>query len=118
MEIHPEIPESALPQEREARLHPWLITLFAIATGLVVANIYYAQPLIAVIGADLRLHPALAGLIVALTQLGYGAGLLFVVPLSDRLENRRLVVAALCVVVLGLFAVGLARSLPLFLAAS
>jgi predicted MFS family arabinose efflux permease len=83
-----------------------------------VANIYYAQPLIALIGADLDLRPALAGLIVALTQLGYGVGLLFVVPLSDRFENRRLVVTALCAVVLGLVAVGLAPSLPLFLVAS
>jgi predicted MFS family arabinose efflux permease len=53
-----------------------------------------------------------------LTQLGYGAGLLFVVPLSDRFENRRLVVLALSGVVLGLLGIALSDSMLTFLIAS
>ena len=53
--------------------------LFAAACGFIVANIYYAQPLIAPIAAELGLPPRSAGLIVTLTQLGYGAGLLLIV---------------------------------------
>lgn len=99
-------------------LHPLLIAVFATACGLAVANIYYAQPLIALIAPELNLHAGLAGLIVALTQLGYGAGLLFVVPLSDRFENRRLVVLALGGVVLGLLGITLSDSMLTFLVAS
>lgn len=63
----------------------------AVACGAMVANIYYAQPLVAPIAAELRLSAGAAGLIVTLTQLGYAAGLLLAVPLADRLENRRLI---------------------------
>src|SRR3981081_1726623 len=62
---------------------PLQVGIFAAASGLAVANIYYSQPLIGLIAPALGLPPGLAGLIVALIQLGYGAGLLFVVPLSD-----------------------------------
>jgi predicted MFS family arabinose efflux permease len=99
-------------------LHPALVAMFAAACGLAVANIYYAQPLIALIAPDLGLHAGLAGLIVALTQLGYAAGLLFVVPLSDRFENRRLIAVALGGVVAGLIGVALSDSMLTFLAAS
>jgi len=103
---------------RETALHPALIAVFAAACGLVVANIYYAQPLIGLIASELGLHAGLAGLIVALTQLGYGAGLLFVVPLSDRFENRRLIVLALGGVVLGLIGIALSDSMLTFLMGS
>src|SRR3984893_1438951 len=94
------------------------VATFAAACGLAVASIYYAQPLVGVIAPDLGLPPGLAGLIVALTQLGYGAGLLFLVPLSDVLENRRLVIRALSAVTLGLLAIALSSSAVTLLAAS
>lgn len=68
-----------------------LVVVMAIATGVAVANDYYAQPLLATIGRDLRLPTAVAGLVVTLAQLGYAAGLLFLLPLGDLLERRRLV---------------------------
>ena len=78
-----------------AGLTPLLTLVFAVACGLCVANIYYAQPLIGPIADTLQLRPGLAGLIMTLTQLGYGAGLLLLVPLADVVENRRLVGIAL-----------------------
>ena len=69
----------------------WLTLLLAVACGLIVANLYYAQPLIGPIAADLGLSPRAAGLIMTVTQLGYCAGLLLIVPLGDLVENRRLV---------------------------
>lgn len=69
--------------------------LLAAAAGIIVANLYYAQPLVGPIGAALGMPPAAAGLIVTLTQIGYCLGLLFIVPLGDLLENRRLIVAGL-----------------------
>jgi predicted MFS family arabinose efflux permease len=94
------------------------VAVFATACGLVVANLYYSQPLLGLIAPALGLRAGLAGLIVALTQLGYGAGLLFLVPLSDVIENRRLVIWALGAVVLGLFGIALSDSAVTFMAAS
>lgn len=70
--------------------------LLAGSCALVVANLYYAQPLAGPISAEIGLPAAAAGLVVTLTQLGYGLGLLLLAPLGDRLENRRLVVALVC----------------------
>jgi predicted MFS family arabinose efflux permease len=92
--------------------------LFAVACGLCVANLYFAQPLIGPIAQSLQLHASLAGLIVTLTQLGYGAGLLLLVPLADVVENRRLVVVAMGGAVIGLVGVALSNSAATFLVAS
>jgi predicted MFS family arabinose efflux permease len=70
---------------------PAITLLLAFACGLLAANIYYAQPLAGPIGASLGLSPSATGLIVTLTQIGYGAGLLFIVPLGDLVESRKLV---------------------------
>ncbi len=99
-------------------LTPALTLLFAAASGLCVANIYFAQPLIEPIARTLGMPPALAGLLMTLTQLGYGAGLLFVVPLSDVVENRRLVLWAMGFAVAGLAAAAAAPSAAAFLVAS
>lgn len=98
--------------------HPALTAFFALACGLCVANIYYAQPLIALIAPDLGLRAGLAGLLVSFTQLGFGAGLLLIVPLSDLLENRRLVVMAMGTVVLGLAGIAVSDSAATYLLAS
>ena len=90
----------------------------AIACGVIVANIYYSQPLVGPIGHALRMPVRLSGLIVTLIQLGYAAGLLLVVPLSDVLENRRLVAVALTVAGVGLAGVAMSNSAATFLAAS
>jgi predicted MFS family arabinose efflux permease len=68
-----------------------LTFLLAMSCGLIAANIYYAQPLIGPISAALGLSLHAAGLIVTMTQIGYGAGLLLIVPLGDLTENRRLI---------------------------
>ncbi len=96
----------------------WIITLLAVACGVIVANLYYAQPLIGPISADTHLPLASAGLIVTLTQIGYVAGLLFIVPLSDLIENRRLIVATLIVVICALVVASLTHSASLFLIAA
>jgi hypothetical protein len=53
---------------------PALAFLLALACGLIVANLYYAQPLTGLIGTSLQLAPATTGLLVTMTQLGYGLG--------------------------------------------
>jgi predicted MFS family arabinose efflux permease len=71
----------------------WLMILIAAACGLIVANLYYAQPLLGPISQSIGLRIEAAGLIVTLTQVGYGAGLLLIVPLGDLLENRKLILS-------------------------
>ena len=107
--------------ERPARapgISPAVTFACAVACGVIVANLYYAQPLIALIAPELHLKSGIAGLIVTLTQLGYAGGLLLVVPLADRVENRRLILATIGIVTLALAALAAAPSAGAFLAAS
>ncbi len=99
-------------------ISPGMVWLFATATGLIVANLYYAQTLIGPISRATGLDPGAAGLIVTLTQIGYCLGLLFIVPLGDLLENRRLIFIALLVTAAALLAASFTRSAPLFLLAA
>ena len=85
-----------------------MLTVLTIGVGVLVANLYYAQPLIASIGAELRISPDVAGSVVSVAQIGYGTGLFFLVPAADLIENKRLVLTLMGLTVLGL--VGLATS--------
>jgi predicted MFS family arabinose efflux permease len=96
----------------------WMVGLLAAACGLIVANIYYAQPLISLIAPDIGLSPAYASFIVTLTQAGYCAGLLLLVPLGDLLENRRLVLLTMAGATLALLVAYGSGSAASFLAAS
>ncbi len=71
-----------------------LVALFSLCAGVLVANLYYAQPIIELIAPAVGLSPQGASVIVSLTQIGYAIGLFFLVPLADLLENRRLLVAS------------------------
>ncbi|SMF39383.1 Predicted arabinose efflux permease, MFS family [Xaviernesmea oryzae] len=92
--------------------------VMAAACGLVAANLYYAQPLAGPIAASIGLPAHATGLIVTLTQIGYGLGLLLIVPLGDLLENRRLILTMIGAVTLALVAAGLSTASVPFLAAS
>lgn len=85
-----------------------MVGLLAASCGIVVANIYYAQPLIGLIGPALHMGAQAESLIVTLTQLGYAAGLLFLVPLGDLVENRRLVVLTIAAAIIPLLLAGFA----------
>ncbi|KVL41363.1 MFS transporter [Burkholderia sp. MSMB1835] len=95
------------------------MTLFFAATvGVIVMDLFAAQPLTGPISADLHLPPGLAGLVAMLPQLGYAAGLALLVPLVDLLENRRLIVATLAVCAAALALPAVTRSGTVFLLAT
>lgn len=96
----------------------WITFLLAASCGIIVANLYYAQTLVGPISTDTGLSSSAAGFIVTITQLGYVLGLLFIVPLSDIIENRRLAVMGLIMVVIALLTAAFVHHAPLFLAAS
>src|SRR5215475_9233117 len=68
------------------------ILIMAICTGLIVANIYYCQPLLVLISKSFAIPESRGGRIAFLTQLGYALGLLFFVPLGDKVERRKQIV--------------------------
>ena len=105
-----------LKAPREPDVSFGAILTLASACGLIVANIYYAQPLIAEIARSLGLAPAAAGLIVTMSQIGYGAGLFFIVPLGDLVENRRLILASIAISAVALAGAAFAPSAAIFLA--
>ena len=72
-----------------------LTVLFAAATGVIVMNLFAAQPLTGAIQHSLRLPASLTGMVAMLPQLGYALGLVLLVPLTDLIENRRLIVRTL-----------------------
>lgn len=89
-----------------SRLNTPRTLLFAMAAAFMVANIYYSQPLLAVIGQQFGIAPSDTALLVTITQLGYGLGVLLLVPLGDIMDRRRLasLMMALCATALVLTA--------------
>lgn len=99
-------------------MSPTLVGLFSLSAGAIVANIYYAQPIIELIAPSIRLSPQGASLIVSLTQIGYALGLFFLVPLADLLENRRLLIATALTAAASLLGAAFSATPGIFLAVS
>lgn len=95
-----------------------LIILLATACGIIVANLYYAQPLIGLISNEIGLSNSSAGLIVTLTQIGYVVGLLFLLPLGDIVENKKLILILLFLSAFALISMVFVKSATLLLIAS
>lgn len=92
-----------------------LVLLMATATGLAVASNYYAQPLLEVLAQTFAIDVRHAGAVVTTAQLAYAAGLLFLVPLGDRFERRRLIVGLYALSAVGLLVSAMAHSFALLL---
>ncbi|HEX8405190.1 MAG TPA: MFS transporter, partial [Duganella sp.] len=86
-----------------------LVALFACASGLSVANVYYAQPLLDALAADFGIGRAAIGGVITITQVGSVLALLLLVPLGDRLPRRHLMLAQLLALTAALAGVSLAH---------
>lgn len=93
----------------------WIMT---IATGLIVANIYYNQPLLGDIAKTFKVSNGTAGHISMITQLGYAAGMFFIAPLADMFKRKRLMMFAFGAMVLALLGAGLSPNIHILLLAS
>lgn len=112
---------STAPASETGELRPLsgtLITLMAIAIGVIVANLYYLQPLLHQVTKDFRISDSKATLLLVLIQAGYAVGLAFVVPLGDLIPRRRLAVVVFVFASAVVFAGAAAHSFALFAVAT
>lgn len=96
----------------------WVIFALALGAGFSVAAIYYSQPLLPLMGSDLHLTVNGMGLVPTLTQAGYALGILFLLPLGDRHDRRRLILFKSAALALLLLACSLTSHLPSLLIVS
>lgn len=107
----------AAPGVDTPELKPWVIFLFSLTCALAVANVYSAQPLLGSISLDLQVPAGIIGSVLTATQVGYAAGLIFLVPLGDRVKRKTLVVTLLLLSMLALIVAGLAPNFVTLLCA-
>ncbi len=100
-----------------APLSPRILFLFSLTCALAVANVYSAQPLLASMAESLNVLPGSMGAVITATQTGYAVGLIFLVPLGDRINRKTLVIVQLMLSVLALTAAALAANFTMLLGA-
>ncbi|AMT91380.1 MFS transporter [Pseudomonas koreensis] len=105
------------PESKMIGLSRLQTLIFAITCAMAVANVYFAQPLLESMAASLGVSPGAIGVVVTATQAGYAVGLLFIVPLGDLLDRKKLIVSQLLLSATALCAVGLSESWGMLLGA-
>jgi len=88
----------------------YVTLLFAVACGISVANIYFAQPLLDQLSFEFGINYSMIGILITTTQIFYALGLLLLVPLGDLLNPRRLILSQMTVSMIALIIVGTASS--------
>ncbi|WP_283188448.1 MFS transporter [Pseudomonas sp. PMCC200344] len=106
--LHSDTGESSRT-DRSPGLSPSLTLLFSVTCALAVANVYFAQPLLASMAESLGVASGLIGVVVTATQVGYALGLLFIVPLGDLVNRKRLILTQVMLSAIALAAVGAAQ---------
>ncbi|TVX88427.1 MFS transporter [Paenibacillus agilis] len=95
---------------QRSSLSRYVTLLFAVACGMSVANIYFAQPLLANLSSEFGINQAIIGILITITQIFYAVGLLLLVPLGDLLNQRRLIIGQMLLSVIALVIVGTAST--------
>ncbi|NKE95068.1 MFS transporter [Pantoea agglomerans] len=110
-------PEADSPPAAIPVLSSRMIFLFSLTSALAVANVYSAQPLLESIAASLQVSPGTIGTVVTATQSGYALGLIFLVPLGECVNRKKLVITQLLLSVLALIIAAVAPDLMTLLCA-
>ena len=103
---------------KQVTLSNQVLYLLSISAGLVVANLYYNQPLLHQIAISFKVSDAEVSNVALFTQLGYALGLLFIIPLGDKVSNKKILQWDFLVMVISLIAAGLANSLFILILSS
>jgi predicted MFS family arabinose efflux permease len=95
-----------------------LLWVMAIATGLIVANLYYNQPLLVLIAKTYHINITIVARVAIFTQLGYATGMLFIAPLADMHRRKRLIMLCLAIAVISLLGAAMAPNINILIIAS
>ncbi len=106
------------PSETSTGLNKLTLWVMTITTGLVVANLYYSQPLLDDIAHTYHVSSGTAGNIAMLTQMGYALGMLFLIPLGDMLKRKKLILVDFGLIILSLLLAAFAPSFLVMMIAS
>lgn len=110
-------PEADSPPAAIPVLSSRMIFFFSLTSALAVANVYSAQPLLESIAASLQVSTGTIGTVVTATQSGYALGLIFLVPLGDCVNRKKLVITQLLLSVVALITAAVAPDLMTLLCA-
>ena len=106
------------PLKENGGLPASILWTLAIVAGISVANIYYVQPLLNMIRHELGISEFRTNLIAMVTQIGYAAGLLFITPLGDLYQRKKIILAIFLVLIFSLLTIALAHNIHVILVAS
>lgn len=95
-----------------------ILWTLAIVAGISVANLYYNQPLLNVMRHELGVSEFKTNLIAMITQIGYALGLLFIVPLGDLYQRKKIILVNFILLVFSLLAIAAAPNIYIIWAAS
>ncbi|MCW5300965.1 MFS transporter [Herbaspirillum lusitanum] len=95
-----------------------LMLLLSSGAGLAVASLYYSQPMLGILGADIGASDRAIGMVPMLTQLGYALGILLLAPLGDRYDRRRIILIKAAVLTGALLLAGASSGIAVLLVAS
>ena len=104
--------------KENAGLPAHMLWTLAIVAGISVANLYYNQPLLNLMRADLGVSDFQANLIAMITQIGYALGLLFIVPLGDLYRRKKIILVNFLLLVFALLTMAMAENIYTVWAAS
>ncbi|HTH18324.1 MAG TPA: MFS transporter [Magnetospirillum sp.] len=107
-----------MPKSKPNPLPGSLLALLAAAAGILVANIYYNQPMLGLLAREFGVGGGDIAVVPVLTQVGYALGLLFLSPLGDRLERKRLILATTAALTVALVLTAVAPTLAVLAGAS
>ncbi|WP_221269440.1 MFS transporter [Mucilaginibacter sp. X5P1] len=109
---------SSASTKKTPELTSFTLWIMTITTGLVVANIYYNQPLLGDIAHSFKISNGIAGRVSMITQMGYAAGMFFIAPLADMFERKKLMLFAFAAVIVALIGAAMAPDINLLILAS
>ncbi|HEX4212238.1 MAG TPA: MFS transporter [Candidatus Dormibacteraeota bacterium] len=104
------------PATERSGISSGLVLILAASCGIVVANLYYAQPMLDTLARVFRVGSAQAGLVTTFSQVGYAIGLALLVPLGDSVDRRRFVPLLLVATAVALAASALAPGIAVLIA--
>lgn len=106
------------PLKENGGLPASILWTLAIVAGISVANLYYNQPLLNMIRHELGVSEFKTNLMAMVTQIGYAFGLLFIVPLGDLYQRKKIIITNFIILIFSLLTIALAHDINLILLAS